>query len=235
MGASLLLLRFSLSLTLGILFMMCLGVGFFGFILFWGTLCAFYVYFLHQVREVFHHYFFKQVYNPSISLFSFWYPYDVNVGMIDVVPDTPETIIIFQILFSFCSSDWVFLATLPGCVGSGASWEGIWYRSKSAPASTWFGAPWHELQSDMLMVAPCAGLGGTWERPSWEPRPAATRARLGAPACLGFVKLWEVLGKSATWNEIPRLYEKGSGSSLGGPVSWVGQRSQGITRQVQLC
>ena len=49
----------SLSPTFSILIMMCLGVGLFGFILL-GTLCFLdhYVYILHQVRDVFYHYFF---------------------------------------------------------------------------------------------------------------------------------------------------------------------------------
>ena len=50
----------SLSLTFGILIMMCLGVGLFASILF-GRLCfpSLHVYFLHQIKEVFFHYFFK--------------------------------------------------------------------------------------------------------------------------------------------------------------------------------
>ena len=48
----------SLSLTLGILFMMCLGVSLFGSTLF-GTLCFLYLHFFHQITEVFFHYFFQ--------------------------------------------------------------------------------------------------------------------------------------------------------------------------------
>ena len=50
----------SLSLTLGNLIMMCLGVFLFGSDLF-GTQCfpGLYVYFLYQIGEIFFHYFFK--------------------------------------------------------------------------------------------------------------------------------------------------------------------------------
>ena len=58
----------SLSLTFGILIMMCLGVVLFGSNLF-GTLCASwtYVYFLCQIREVFFHYFFSNKFLISWS------------------------------------------------------------------------------------------------------------------------------------------------------------------------
>ena len=54
----------------------------------WDSLCFLdlHVYFLHQVREVFCHYFFKQVFNFLLSLFFFWHPHDVKVGMPEVVP-----------------------------------------------------------------------------------------------------------------------------------------------------
>ena len=50
----------SLSLTFGILIMMCLGVGLFVSILF-GSRCFLdlHVYFLHQIRQVLLHYYFK--------------------------------------------------------------------------------------------------------------------------------------------------------------------------------
>lgn len=38
---------------------------------------------LLQVRRVFRHYFFKKV--LSLSLFSFWEPYDVNISPFDIV------------------------------------------------------------------------------------------------------------------------------------------------------
>ena len=51
----------SLSLTFGLLIMMYLGVGLFSYILLWAFLffLNLHVYFLHQIREVFFHYFFQ--------------------------------------------------------------------------------------------------------------------------------------------------------------------------------
>lgn len=46
-----------------------------------------------------------------------------------------------------------------------------------------------ELQSDLKIVAACAGLGGNWESLSCEPRQAATSSGLG-------VTKQEVQGKS---------------------------------------
>ena len=86
--------------------MMCPGVGHLcGFILVCDSLqfLDLYVYFLHQVREVFSHYFFK---------YSFWHSYDVNVVVLDDVPEVPETIFIFKNLLYFCCCDWGFSATL---------------------------------------------------------------------------------------------------------------------------
>ena len=88
----------SLSLTFVILIMMCPGVHLFGFILF-GTLCASWT-FLHQITEIFFHYFF-QISNFLLFLFSFWHPYEVNVGMLEVVPDAAYTILIFMDYFFF--------------------------------------------------------------------------------------------------------------------------------------
>ncbi|XP_054429534.1 intraflagellar transport protein 25 homolog isoform X1 [Pteronotus mesoamericanus] len=47
---------------------MCLGVGLFAFILF-GTLCFLdlYVYFLHQIKEVFFHYFFRYSFSSHLA------------------------------------------------------------------------------------------------------------------------------------------------------------------------
>ena len=83
-----------LSLTFGILIMICLGVGLFASIII-GTLCFLdlHVYFLHQIREVLFHYFFKYVFN-FLFFFFLWHLYDENVGM----PEAPEaayTILIF--------------------------------------------------------------------------------------------------------------------------------------------
>ena len=52
------------------------------------------VYFLCQIGEVFH-YFFKQVFNFLLFLFSFWHPYDSDVGMFKVVPEVPLPLLIF--------------------------------------------------------------------------------------------------------------------------------------------
>ena len=60
------------SLILGNVIMMCLGVCFFGSQLVWDSLCFLdlYVYFFHQIREVFFHYFFKYISNFLLFLFS---------------------------------------------------------------------------------------------------------------------------------------------------------------------
>ena len=80
--------------------MMCLGAGLFGFILL-VTLCFLdlYVYFLHQIREVFCHFFQIGFQFLVHSLFSFWHPHDVNVSMLEVVPEAPYTIFIFFLRF----------------------------------------------------------------------------------------------------------------------------------------
>lgn len=65
-----------------------------------------YVYFFHLVRKVLHHYFFKLILRLLLSLFSFCYSYDGNVGSFDVVPEAPH---VFGLLFSHC--DWVFSIT----------------------------------------------------------------------------------------------------------------------------
>ena len=56
----LLLLTFSLCLTFGILIMMCLGVGLFASIIIETlSFLDLHVYFLHQIREAFFHFFFQ--------------------------------------------------------------------------------------------------------------------------------------------------------------------------------
>ena len=82
------------------------------------TLCFLnlYVYFFHQVKEVFCSYIFKYVFNPCF-LSSPLSTHDVNVGMLELVPGPLLTILIlFGFFFPFCCSDWmVFLPYLPNC------------------------------------------------------------------------------------------------------------------------
>ena len=53
-------------------------------------------------------------------------------------------------------------------------------QPKVITACTLPGATLYEIQSDLQMVAICAGLGGAWERLICQPRLAATRVGLGA-------------------------------------------------------
>ena len=101
----------SLTLTFGILIMMCLDVGLFASILLGLCVLSVLAYLLHQIRDIFFHYFFKKVSNFLLFLFSSWHPYDVNVGTLEVVPGSANTILAFWILFSSCS-DWLFFASL---------------------------------------------------------------------------------------------------------------------------
>lgn len=99
-----------LHLNFGILILTYLGMGLLGLI-FFETLwfLGLYVHFLHQVREVFRHYFFKYILNPFISFFFSYYPYDETVVMLDIlrVPlSYPHS------LDSFCWSHWVVSATI---------------------------------------------------------------------------------------------------------------------------
>ena len=89
--------------------MMCIDVDLSAFILF-ETLhfLGLNVYFLSQVREVFSQYFFKEVSNPLLSLFLLVTSMMQVLGMLDVVPEAPET--------SLISLDSFFLFALPiGC------------------------------------------------------------------------------------------------------------------------
>ena len=43
------------------------------------------------------------------------------------------------------------------------------------------GPPGRELQSDLQLVAACAGLGSIWEKFCWDPTLVAPSARLRAP------------------------------------------------------
>ena len=53
------------------------------------------VYFLCQIGEVLFHYFFKQVFNLLLSLFSFWLPDNSDVGTFKVVPEVSQPLLIF--------------------------------------------------------------------------------------------------------------------------------------------
>lgn len=67
-----------------------------------------------------------------------------------------------------------------GCVGSGASWEGLLCRPRSAAICAQLEAVWWELQIDLQFDAASVGLGGTLERLYCELRLATT--------CTGFVE-----------------------------------------------
>ena len=53
------------------------------------------VYILCQTGELLLHYFFKEVFNFLVFLFSFWHPYDSDVDMFKDVPEVPKPILIF--------------------------------------------------------------------------------------------------------------------------------------------
>ena len=88
---------------------MCLSMFLLGLILY-GTLsfldlgnC-----FLSHVMEVFRYYVFKYFLRLFPSLFSFWDPYNVNIGVFDFVPVVSKTVLVsFHSFFFllFCSSD----------------------------------------------------------------------------------------------------------------------------------
>ena len=98
----------SLSLNFDILIMMCLGVGLLGFI-FIGTLCFLNIcdFFLHQVKEVFCHYFLKQVLYPLLTFLSFLNPYDADV-MFLLSQSSFKLFSSLWCLFSFWCFIWVF-------------------------------------------------------------------------------------------------------------------------------
>ena len=57
--------------------------------------------FLSHTREVFGYYLFKYFFCPLLSLFSFWHPYNMDVGAFNIVPEFSETLFIcFQSFFS---------------------------------------------------------------------------------------------------------------------------------------
>ena len=91
---------------------MCLWVGLFGFLLL-GTLSASWicVIFFHQIREVFHHCFFKHVLYSLLLLFSFWHPYYMYIVMFHVVLQLPyhlfflsESLFLLLLLLCFFST-----------------------------------------------------------------------------------------------------------------------------------
>ena len=87
-----------------------------GFILF-GTLCASWIWvcFLHQVREVFSHYFFKYVFYlffpPSLS-FPSGIPIMLMLVCLMLSPKSLRLSSFLGITFSFCCSNWVISTTL---------------------------------------------------------------------------------------------------------------------------
>ena len=100
----------SLSLTFGILIMMCLGVVLFVSILF-GILWASWtcVSITLPNSESFLSLFVQISFQFLALLFSFWHPYDLNVGTFEVVPEDIYAIIILKkFFFSSCCSDWLF-------------------------------------------------------------------------------------------------------------------------------
>ena len=78
---------FSLSLIFVSLIDMCLGEFLLGFILH-GIICtAALECFLSHVGEAFSCNIFKYFHRPFLFPLSFWYPYNVNVGVINIVPE----------------------------------------------------------------------------------------------------------------------------------------------------
>ena len=82
-------------------------------------------YFLHQIREVFGHYFFKQFLNPLLALLSFCYSHDADVVMLHVVQNISYILLIFQ-KFSF------LFGALPGCFFSTLSSKSLIRSSASS-------------------------------------------------------------------------------------------------------
>ena len=50
------------------------------------------VYFLHQIGEVFFHYLFKYIFSFLLLLFSFWHPYNLDIGKFQVVPEVRKSL-----------------------------------------------------------------------------------------------------------------------------------------------
>ena len=85
---------FSLYLTFDSLINMCLGVFLLGFILL-GTLCFLDLtnYFLSHITEVFNYILFRYFLSLFLFLFFLWDPYNLNVGVFNVVPEVSETVL----------------------------------------------------------------------------------------------------------------------------------------------
>ena len=49
-------------------------------------------YFLSHTREIFNYNLFKYFFSPFLFLFFFWDPYNLNVGMFNVVSEVSETV-----------------------------------------------------------------------------------------------------------------------------------------------
>ena len=88
--------------------MVCFGVVLSASVhLVWDSLCFLdlYVYFLRETSKLFKN-IFSNVFNLMLFLFSFWLPYDVHVGVFEVVPEAPYPILVLfkkkkKILFIF--------------------------------------------------------------------------------------------------------------------------------------
>uniref|UniRef100_A0A8D1SYD4 Uncharacterized protein n=1 Tax=Sus scrofa TaxID=9823 RepID=A0A8D1SYD4_PIG len=94
---------FSLSLILVSLISMCLGVFLFGFILY-GTRCASCIRVSDSfpILGKFLAIISWNIFCLLLSLFSFWHPYNMDVGAFHVVPEFSEALFIcFQSVFSF--------------------------------------------------------------------------------------------------------------------------------------
>ena len=67
------------------------------------------VYFLHQIREIFFHYFFKIALQFLALSLLLWHPCEANVGLLEVVPEAPYTFLILKkIVFPSCCSVFFF-------------------------------------------------------------------------------------------------------------------------------
>ena len=83
---------------------MCFSVGLYCMGLF--CLLDLIDYFLFHVGEIFNYNLFKNFRIPFLFLVFSWDPYNLNVGVFDIVPEVSETILSLFILFTlFCSSE----------------------------------------------------------------------------------------------------------------------------------